>query len=373
MKSFAFTVVLALLRVLVGLFGVATLSFFVMDLAPGSPESGEKRLSPAVEALALSSFGLADTVVSPCSGEVTWVYGQSGFVHSGDNLLEVRDGCKVLAPTRGDILYFGPKIGDRIARSEVVSAIRPARHIRYFRFIWNLARGNLGVTFSSGGKQSVADCLAQGFKVSMVVGVFAFIVAITFGIPLGLFFAFGGDGKYRTGLFLSCLILATPSIVLAPLLQFVFAEKLRWFSLAGLDSPKDIVLPATALGMVAGAPILRITMSSVADFLRGPVTRALVARGISRARILLVHALRHAMVALLGILPPIAAGLLAGSLIVEKVFNLPGIARDLVASAMNRDYPLVIGVVLVYSAMLLTLSFLANVALAFVDPRMRHR
>ena len=373
MKSLGSTVLLAFFRVVVGLFGVVTLSFFIMDLVPGSPESGEKRLSPAVEALALSTFGLADTVESPCSGEVTWVFGYSGFVRAGDTIVELQNGCRVLAPISGDVIYLGPKIGDKVGQSEIVSAIRPSLHIRYFRFIKNLAKGNLGVTFSSGGKLGVAECLAQGFRVSMVVGVFALILALAIGIPLGLFFAFGGDGKYRAGLLLSCVILATPSIVLAPLLQFVLAEKLRWFSLAGLDSPKDIVLPAVTLGIVASAPILRITMSSVADFLRGPIAKALVARGISKARLLFVHALRHSLVALLGILPPIAAGLLAGSLIVEKVFNLPGIARDLVASAMNRDYPLVIGVVLVYSTMLLTLSFLANVALALVDPRMRNR
>src|SRR5690606_31463107 len=165
--------------------------------------------------------------------------------------------------------------------------------------------------------------------------------------------------------------LALPSIVLAPLAVLVFAVWLRWLPAGGIGSPAHLVLPAVALALPFAAAIARLTRGGIADTLTEPHVRTARAKGLSPARILAWHVLPLALQPVLSFLGPAAATLLTGSVVIEQVFDLPGIGRYFVQAALNRDYTLVMGVVVVYAVLILLFNLLVDLVYATLDPRIR--
>lgn len=286
---------------------LVTLSFFLMHAAPGGPFDSERSLPPEIEARLAAEFHLDE-----------------------------------------------------------------ALPVQFLRYLGGLLQGDLGPSFQYEG-QTVSSLIAAGAPVSALVGSAALLLALVGGIGLGALAAMRPGSRLDRGLMLLALTgLSLPSYVIAPLLILVFAITLAWLPAGGWDgSFAAAVLPAIALALPQLAAIARLTRSALGEALDAPWIRTARAKGLPEHLIVLRHALKPALLPVLSYLGPAAAGLMTGSVVVEQVFGIPGIGRHFVQGALNRDYTLVLGVVLFYGALVIAFNFLVDLAYGALDPRAR--
>jgi oligopeptide transport system permease protein len=288
---------------------IVTLTFFVMRLAPGGPFDQEQNLPPQIRANLEAAYGLDQPL-----GVQYWRY-LSGVV-------------------RGD---FGPSF-------------------RYRDF-------------------TVSELIGQGLPVSATLGVAALALAILIGIPLGTLAALRHGQPLDHALRFAALVgLALPSLVIAPLLALLFGVKLGWLPVGGWEqgSLRTLVLPAVALALPLIAFVSRLTRASVLEVLTSGFIRTARAKGMPEFVVVTRHALRPALLPVVSYLGPATAAVLTGSLVVETFFNIPGMGKYLVQGALNRDYTLVMGFVIVYAVLTLLMNLLVDLAYAILDPRVRH-
>ena len=220
--------------------------------------------------------------------------------------------------------------------------------------------------------RGVDEIISSGFPVSAAVGGAALLIALAIGVPLGALAALRPNTfEDRSSTLAATLGICTPSMVLGPLIAMLFGIKLRWFNASGWFDAADWVLPALTLGIIYSAYIARLTRGSLRETLAQEFIRTARAKGASESSVVFLHAMKLASLPVLNFLGPAAAGLLTGSLIVEEIFGLPGIGRYFVQAALNRDYTLMMGVVLCYATLVIMLNFLADIAYALLDPRVR--
>ncbi|HUA23073.1 MAG TPA: ABC transporter permease subunit [Steroidobacteraceae bacterium] len=246
--------------------------------------------------------------------------------------------------------------------------------LQYLHYLGGLAHGDLGLSYKL-RDESVAGLIAQGLPVSATVGFAALAIAILFGVPLGTWAALrrGGAVDYAvTGL--ATLAIALPTFVTGPLLALVFGLALRWLPVAGWEqgAPVYLILPAVTLALPVCAAIARMMRGSLLETLSASYVRTARARGLGPWRVLLRHALRPALLPVVSYLGPAATYVFTGSLVVETVFSLPGTGRYLVQGALDRDYMLVMGMIILYGALTLLLNLAADLAYGWLDPRVRH-
>lgn len=240
---------------------------------------------------------------------------------------------------------------------------------QYAAFLGNLARGELGPSFKYGG-WSVGEILAEKAAVSLELGVCALAVALAAGLALG--FAAAAFSKTKFGGFLSGMSLlgiCLPSFVLGPLLIMIFAMKLEWFNAMGWNAPSDIVLPSITLAFFYAAWIARLARNGALDERPRGYVRTAFAKGASRGRVYFVHILRNAVQPVVSYLGPAAAALLTGSFVVETIFQIPGLGRFFISSALDNDYTMIMGCVMLYSAFIIGFNLLSDLLLAAVNPR----
>ena len=286
---------------------LVAVSFFLMQLAPGGPFDLERPLSPAAM----------------------------------ENLR------KVYGLDRPLIAQFGSYLGA-------------------------LAQGDLGPSFSF-RDMSVAGLIARGLPVSATLGALALGLATILGVGLGCIAALRRGGWIDRAIGLgAALTLSLPSFVVAPLLQIAFGLTLRWLPLSGWEDGdgRHLILPVVTLALPQVGALARLTRASLAEVLRTQPVRTMRAFGLPPARVTR-HALRGALLPVVAYLGPLAAALLTGSVVVETIFGLPGIGRYFVEGAINRDYTLVMGVVLLVAALVIVLNLAADIACAWLDPRLR--
>jgi oligopeptide transport system permease protein len=246
--------------------------------------------------------------------------------------------------------------------------------VQYLHYLEGLAHGDLGLSYKL-RDESVAGLIAQGLPVSVTVGFAALALAILFGVPLGMCAALrrGGAVDYAvTGL--ATLAIALPTFVTGPLLALVFGLALQWLPVAGWEqgAPVYLILPAVTLALPVCAAIARMMRGSLLETLSASFVRTARARGLGPWRVLLRHALRPALLPVVSYLGPAATYVFTGSLVVETVFSLPGTGRYLVQGALDRDYTLVMGMIILYGALTLLLNLAADLAYGWLDPRVRH-
>ena len=245
--------------------------------------------------------------------------------------------------------------------------------VQFGRYVRGLLHGDFGPSFKF-RDFTVGELIADGLPVSLSLGLAAMALAHALGIPAGLWAALSrGRFPDRAVMALAVLGISIPVFVVAPLLALVFGIWLRWLPVAGWvpGRPSDIVLPVVALALPVIAFIARLTRGSILEVLRAPWIRAARARGLPGRVVILRHALPAALLPVVSYAGPAAAAVLAGSLVVETLFGLPGMGRHLVQGALNRDYTLVMGMVIVYAALMIALNVLADLACAWLDPRIR--
>jgi oligopeptide transport system permease protein len=246
--------------------------------------------------------------------------------------------------------------------------------VQYVRYLNGLLHGDFGPSLTQ-RDFSVAELIAQGLPLSVTLGLCAIALAMLIGIPGGIAAALWRSRALDvTVAAAAALGIALPSFVVGPLLALVFGLKLRWLPVGGFEpgSVRYLVLPVLTLALPVSAYLLRLMRASLLEVLRAPFVRSARARGLSGTRILWRHALPPALLPVVSYLGPAAAFIVTGSLVVEEVFGLPGTGRFLVQGAINRDYPLVMGMVIVYGIFTLLLNLLADLTYAWLDPATHH-
>lgn len=288
---------------------IVTAAFFLMRLAPGGPFDDEQTLAPEVAANLEAAYGLDQPIL-----------------------------------------------------------------VQYRNYLGGLVRGDLGPSFRY-KDFDVSELIAQGLPITAGLGAAALVLAVIAGVPLGML---AGRRRNRTAdhvvMGAALAGIAVPNFVVAPVLALVFGVLLGWLPVSGWESGhlRYAVLPVITLALPFIAYIARLTRGSLLEVLQSPHIRTAHAKGLSESRILWRHAFKPTILPVVSFLGPAAAALLTGSLVVEQVFGLPGVGRYFVQGAVNRDYTLVMGMVVFYAVLIVLLNLLVDLAYGWLDPRIRH-
>ena len=274
----------------------------------------------------------------------------------------------------------GPFDSERDLPPEIEANLRQAYHLdeplprQFARYLGNLARGDFGPSLQY-RDFSVTELIRAGFPVSLRIGSLAMLRALLAGVSAGAWAALrqnsAGDHLVMAAAMTGISI---PNFVMAPLLVLVVAVGLGWLPAGGYGGGawRHLVLPVITLALPQVAYLARLTRASMIEVLSSPYIRTARAQGLSSGRILLRHALRPALLPVVSYLGPATAAVITGSVVIEQIFGLPGIGRFFVTGALNRDYTLVMGVVVFYGALILLGNFLVDLVYGLLDPRIRH-
>ncbi|MCX8107836.1 MAG: ABC transporter permease [Verrucomicrobiae bacterium] len=243
---------------------------------------------------------------------------------------------------------------------------------QYGRFLTGLVHGDFGASLKY-RNHTVTDIILQGLPVSLAVGGMAFCLAMGLGIPAGFYGAVKrGSWTDHWIAVLTLVAVCVPGFVIGPILVMVFAVKLRWFPPALWGGLAHAVLPSVSLGLFFAGKVARLLREGMSETLECDFIRAARAKGLSETAILLRHGLRLGILPVVSYSGPMLADLLTGSFVVENLFQLPGIGVFLVNGSLSRDYPMVVGLVLVYAVLLLVLNLLVDLAYSVLDPRVKY-
>ena len=245
--------------------------------------------------------------------------------------------------------------------------------IQYFRYLGDILLLDFGPSFHY-RDWTVNELIAQGAPVSFTLGAIALVLAVLFGTSIGVWAAMKQNtaADYLT-MSVAMVGISVPNFVMAPLLVLAFAIGLGWLPAGGWDgSLSRMVLPSIALALPMVAYIARITRGSMIEVLHSDFIRTARAKGLPEGEVLIRHALKPALLPVISYLGPAAAAILTGSVVIERIFTIPGIGSHFVQGALNRDYTLVMGTVIVYAGLVLTFNFLVDLGYSRLDPRIRH-
>lgn len=271
----------------------------------------------------------------------------------------------------------GPFTAEKAVTPEILKNLeahygldKPLWH-QYLDYLGSLARGDLGPSFKYPNR-TVNEILGDKLPVSLELGAISLSVALLVGIGLGTLAAIRRNTwiDYVASSF-GMMGISIPTFVVGPLAVLAFAIYAGWFNASGWYTPADRVLPCLVLGFAYAAPISRLTRGGLLEVLSQDFIRTARAKGASEARIVLRHALRGGLLPVVSFLGPAIANILTGSFVIETIFQIPGIGREFVNSAFNRDYTLVLGTVLLYAALLMLLNLLSDIAAAWMNPKVR--
>ena len=273
----------------------------------------------------------------------------------------------------------GPFDRERALPPQIEAALQAEYHLdqplwrQYLHYLGGLAHGDLGPSFQYSGF-SVAELIASGAPVSFKLGACAMSLAVLLGGLLGCVAALRRNSIFDRALMaLAMLGLSVPNYVVAPLLILLFAIVLGWLPAGGWSTHGigDAVLPVIALALPQIATIARLMRASMIETLSANFIRTARAKGLPMRLIVWRHALKPALLPVLSYLGPAAAGSVTGSVVIEQVFAIPGIGRSFVQAALNRDYTLVLGVVIFYGALIILFNFLVDLLYGLLDPKLR--
>ena len=272
----------------------------------------------------------------------------------------------------------GPFDAERAVPPEVLEALNAKYNLdaplteQYADFMADLVfRGDLGPCIKYPGR-TVNELIGSSLPVSMHLGLFAMLFALSFGIPMGIIGATRQNTALDTAAMSVAMIgISIPRFVLAPLTILVFGLGLYWLPVARWETWRHMVLPVVCAGLPTAAYIARLTRGGMLEVIRSDFVRTAYAKGLDEKAVILRHTLKGGLLPVVSFLGPGFSGLLVGSLVVEKIFNIPGMGRYFVEAAINRDYNIVMGVTLVYGALLMTLNAVVDIAYAWLDPRVK--
>lgn len=243
--------------------------------------------------------------------------------------------------------------------------------VQYGSYLASLVQGDLGTSIINAG-YSVNDIIADKFPLSFRLGIVAIVVSCVIGIPLGILAAYRrGTLVDRVITSLASLFASLPGFVLAVVLLYAFGMWLRVLPTAGLSSWQNYILPVAALSVGPISTLARITRAALLDVLSQDSTRFLRAKGMGTRVVLFKHALRNAAVPIITTLGPMAVGILVGNLVVESVFSIPGLGSYLVTCISQRDYPVIMGTTIFYTAFIVVVLLVVDLLYCVIDPRVK--
>ncbi len=273
----------------------------------------------------------------------------------------------------------GPFDREQALPPEIVANLRGAYGFdrplweQYAHYLRSLAHGDFGPSFRY-KDFTVTELIAQGLPVTFELGALALAVALVAGVAVGVLAALRpGSWTDRGVMMLAALGIAVPTFVVLPFLALCFGIHWRLLPVAGWEpgSLRHLVLPVTALSLTPLAYVARLTRGGMREVMGSPFVRTAFAKGLPLRTVVLRHALRPALLPVAGYLAPAVASIMTGSLVVESIAGLPGMGRYLVQGALNRDYTLVLGMVLVYSTLLIVMGLVVDLLYLWLDPRIR--
>jgi ABC-type dipeptide/oligopeptide/nickel transport system permease component len=270
-----------------------------------------------------------------------------------------------------------PFIGDRAIPEEVLKSLyayfgldQPIG-IQYFKYLNGLVHGDLGPSIIYQGRP-VNQFIKEGLPVSAQLGAQALLIAVPCGILLGTWAAMRrGRWQDQTAMILSTLGVCVPNFVLSTFLQYIFSMKLSLLPVALWGDFEHTILPTLALAAMPMAVIARLTRSNMVEVLEQDYIKVALAKGIPLFRVSIYHGLRNALLPVIAYLGPVTSYILTGSFMVEKIFALPGLGQWMIQSIQGRDYPMIMGLTIFFTTLLLLSSFLVDLLYTLVDPRLR--
>ncbi|MCX8064800.1 MAG: ABC transporter permease subunit [Candidatus Hydrogenedentes bacterium] len=272
----------------------------------------------------------------------------------------------------------GPFDKDKNVPPEVLQNLERYYHLdeplwkQYIRYITNVLKLDLGPSFRK-PSYSVREWIVLRLPVSIELGIYALTFALSIGILCGFVSALK-QNTWVSSLIISLGIIGIciPNFVSGPLLALFFGIKLDLLPIAGWDLPQQKILPSLALGFIYSAYILRIFHSSLTEVLNKEYIRTAKAKGLSQSRILIVHASKGALQPVVSFLGPAGANLLTGSFVIETIFHIPGLGREFVEATFNRDYTMIMGIVIVYAVLILIFNLTVDIIQGWLDPRISY-
>ena len=274
----------------------------------------------------------------------------------------------------------GPFDAERALPPEVAANIEAAYHLdeplvkQLGRYVSGLLRGDLGPSFRY-RDYTVAELIGTGFPLSLKIGLLAILLALMVGISGGTVAALRqGSMLDRIVMSLAMTGISIPVFVVAPVLVLLLAVKLQWLPAGWSGAPvaAKYILPVITLALPQIAYIARLTRASMIDVLGRDFIRTARAQGLGTKTIIRVHALKPAMLPVLSYMGPAIAAILTGSVVVEEVFGIPGLGQFFVRGALNRDYTLVLGIVIFYATLIIALNLIVDILYGVIDPRVRN-
>ena len=302
-------VVRRLLSAIPTLFIIVALAFFMMRIAPGGPFDGQRKLPPEIEHNMKVAYNLDKPV-----------------------------------------------------------------YVQFFKYLKGVLHGDFGPSFKN-KDFTVSQLIGVGAPVSMILGVLSLSIALVLGLIVGGIAALRQNTIVDFSLMSIAMIgITIPTFVIAPLCILIFAVWLHWLPAGDWSrgDPLHLILPVTTLVLPQLAFIARLARGSILEVLRSNFVRTAHAKGLPDWKILWRHVLRASLLPLVSFLGPAAAGVMTGSLIVERIFGLPGIGRYFVEGALNRDYTVAMGVVIIYAIFIVALNLLSDLAYGWLDPKVRY-
>lgn len=244
-------------------------------------------------------------------------------------------------------------------------------YIQYGNYLKSIAKWDLGPSFKYRGR-TVNDIINSGFPVSAILGLEAMMIALTAGIFLGTFSALK-QNKWQdySAMILAIIGVSVPSFILAAFLQYLLSIKLDLFPVARWGTFQQSILPALSLAALPTAFIARLTRANMVEVLQFDYIKTARSKGLSHTSIICSHALKNALLPVVTYIGTLTANILTGSFIIEKIFGIPGLGQWFINSITNRDYTVIMGITVFYSAILLSSIFLVDIAYGWMDPRLK--
>lgn len=298
-------------RVLIAIpvmFVIIAMAFFMMRLAPGGPFTSDRKLPPEIEANMLAAYDLDKPV-----------------------------------------------------------------YVQFYRYVNNILHGDFGPSYKY-KDFTVNELIARGAPVSIRIGLIAIILAFTIGVTLGTIAALNQNSPIDyTVMGFAMTGITVPPFVVAPLLTLFFGVYWKMLPVAGWNDGawQNMLLPVIALALPYIAAIARLTRGGMIEVLRSNYVRTARAKGLSEFVVVRRHAMRAGLMPLVSYIAPATAGIVSGSIVIEQIFNLPGIGRYFVNGALNRDYSLVMGVIILYASLIIFLNIIADVIYGVLDPKVK--
>ena len=272
----------------------------------------------------------------------------------------------------------GPFDAERVASPEIIEKLNEAYnldkplHIQIFNYLYGAIQGDFGPSFKYPGR-TVSELIMSGLPTTIELAVYSILFAIFLGVLSGLVASLN-PGKFLdvVPMSISLLGICIPSIILGPILVLIFGIWYEFLPVYGWgDNPGDKILPTITLGTAYAAIFARLTRGGMLEILGQDFIRTARAKGLTETRIIFVHAIRGGILPVISFLGPAIAGLLAGSFVVETIFQINGIGRFYVQAAFNRDYTMILGTSILFTFMTLTFVLISDILASFLNPTLR--